>query len=822
MKGGRKMKFARVIVGMNNPETDRVFDYRIPEKFEDIAIQGMRVIVPFGKKNAKTEGYILSLSNESEISQEKLKDLLEILDEGKPIFTPAMLRLAEWMKDKYFCTLNQCLQAIMPSGIRTKSVWYASLTDRKDIPKCGKMEQAVLDALADMGGAAELTEMEKIFGRGCKSILQQLQKKNVISLKQRLLRSDFKIEKRFFSINFNATLLENAIKKAQQDKRLQGQKMLFDLLLEKGECSMEEIKGKGINDSPVKTLLAKGMIQERREEKKRAVFSLDDYEKTPPFHPTSQQANALAVIEKQLIIPVKKPILLHGITGSGKTEIYMQSIAKVLAMGKQAVVLVPEISLTPQMMERFISRFGAAVSITHSRLSAGERLDQWKKAREGEVSVIIGPRSALFMPFSNLGMIIVDEVHENSYISDITPKYDAREAAKMLAEDTGAVLIMGSATPDLVTYHKAVMGEYLLLELTERTGGGFLPQMHIVDMRKELEEGNRSSFSRVLQQEIAKNLEKGEQTMLFLNRRGFATFVSCRSCGHVMRCRDCNISYTYHAKENALMCHYCGKTVENPKTCPVCGSKYIRYFGTGTQKIEDEARRLFPKAKILRMDLDTTSGKGSHNRILEAFRHGQADILVGTQMIAKGHDFPNVSLVGIMAADTSLNTGSFYASENTFQLITQAGGRAGRVNDTGRVYVQTYQPKHYAITHAAKQDYKGFYGEEILLRHMMGYPPFGAFFSVLVSGQNAQETVLAAEGLGRLFQEENQDGSFFIMGPVAAVLSKFRGEFRQRILIQGKEEEALAQFVVRIVEKAKKNTKKEIYFNLTPNPMNIV
>ena len=816
------MKFARVIVGMNSPETDRVFDYRIPEKFTDIVVQGVRVIVPFGRRNTKTEGYILSLSNESEVPLEKCKDLIEILDDGKPIFTPTMLRLAEWMKGKYFCTLSQCLQAIMPTGIRTKSVWYVTPNKLAEMPKCNEKEQAVLGALREMGGVAELTEMEKVLGSGAKNAIQQLQKKNVISLKQRLLRSEYKNEKRYFSINFSSPLLEKARNKAEEDKRLSGQKKLFDLLMEKGECTIEEIKSNGITDSPVKTLLSKGILLERREERKRAVFSLEDYEKTTPFHPTAEQASALREIETQLTKTDKKPILLHGITGSGKTEIYMQSIAKTLDMGKQAVVLVPEISLTPQIMERFISRFGEVVSVTHSRLSTGERLDQWKKARDGEISVIIGPRSALFMPFSNLGMVIVDEVHENSYISDITPKYDAREVAKKLAEETGSVLIMGSATPDLETYHRAVQGDYLLLELTERTGGGFLPQMHIVDMCCEMEEGNRSPFSRELQEEIRKNLNKGEQTMLFLNRRGYATFVSCRSCGHVMKCPECNISYTYHAKEDILMCHYCGKTVENPKVCPVCGSKYIRYFGAGTQKIEDEARRLFPKARILRMDLDTTTRKDSHSKILESFRNGQADILVGTQMIAKGHDFPNVSLVGIMAADSSLNTGNFYASENTFQLITQAGGRAGRADDTGRVYIQTYQPKHYCITHAAQQDYKGFFEEEILLREMMGYPPFGVFFSIIISGQNEKEMIMAAENLGRILQEINQDNRFLIMGPMPATLSKFRGEFRQRVLIQGTEEDGIVSFALRCVEKAKKTAKKEIRFNLTLNPLNIV
>ncbi|WP_352400249.1 primosomal protein N' [Anaerotignum sp.] len=816
------MKFARVIIGMNSPEIDRVFDYRIPERYEGIALQGVRVIVPFGRKNTKTEGYILSLSEDSEVLPEKLKDITEVLDGGKPIFTPTMLKLAEWMKEKYFCTMNQCLQAIMPTGIRTKSIWYVSINKANELQGYNQAERIVLDTLQEMGAEVELKELEKVLGQGAKNVLQELQRKNMIHLKQRLLRSDYKKEKRYYSIDSASPLLENTRKKAQQDKRLLGQQKIIELLMEKGECTLEEIKSYGISDSPIKTLLCKGILLERREEGKREVFSLENYEKTQPFHPTTEQAKALEAIEAQLLEPKKRPILLHGITGSGKTEIYMQSIAKTLALGKQAVVLVPEISLTPQIMERFISRFGKVVSITHSRLSAGERLDQWKKARDGEISVMIGPRSALFMPFSNLGMVIVDEVHENSYISDITPKYDAREVAKQLAKETGSVFIMGSATPDIVTYHRAVKGEYLLLELKERTGGGCLPKMHIVDMCRELEDGNRSPFSRVLQEEMGKNLKKGQQTMLFLNRRGYATFVSCRSCGHVMRCPECNISYTYHGKEGDLICHYCGKTEKTPKVCPVCNSKYIRYFGAGTQKIEEEAKRLFPEARILRMDLDTTLKKDSHSKILQSFRDGEADILVGTQMIAKGHDFPNVTLVGVVAADSSLNTGNFYAPENTFQLITQAGGRAGRADDTGRVYIQTYQPKHYCITNAAKQDYEGFYKEEILLREMMGYPPFGIFFSIVISGQNEKETMDGAESLGRILEAENELGNFFIMGPVPATLSKFRGEFRQRVLIQGTNEAELILFARKGVENCKKINKKEIRFNLTLNPMNIV
>ena len=816
------MKFAKVIVGINHAETDRVFDYVIPEGLFALAVPGVRVIVPFGRRNTKTEGYLLSLSDESEIASARLKELMEVLDDGKPMFTPSMLSFARWMKETYFCTLSQCLQAIMPAGTKTKSSWLITLGDDRVFEKATQGEKAILEQLAEMGGSAQLRELEKSFGAGFETMVRQLQKKDMVSLKQRIQRSEYKKEERFFALEVTSPNFLQLKEKAEKDKRLLGQKKLFQLFEGKKEVSLEEIRNEEIGDSALRTLLTKGIIIERRQEKKRAVFSIEEYAGTTPFEPTAEQADALRQIEGQMAQKDKKPILLHGITGSGKTEIYMQSIAKVLAMGKQAVVMVPEISLTPQMMERFISRFGEVVSITHSRLSQGERYDQWKKARDGEISVIIGPRSALFMPFSDLGMIIVDEVHDNSYISDVTPKLDAREGAKALAKITGATLLMGSATPEVTDYHKALEGEYLLLELKERTGGGALPHMHIVDMRRELEEGNRSAFSRALQKEIGSNLEQGHQTMLFLNRRGFSTFVSCRSCGHVMRCPDCGISYTYHAKENALVCHYCGRTAETPKLCPACGSKYIRYFGTGTQKIEEEAKRLFPQARILRMDLDTTLRKDSHARILETFRKGQADILIGTQMIAKGHDFPRVTLVGIMAADTSLNTGSFYAAENTFQLITQAGGRAGRTEQGGRVYLQTYQPKHYAIIHGAEQNYKGFYDEEILLRQMMGYPPFGTFVSALISGENEGETVAAAEALGALLQEENIEKKFMIMGPMPATLIKFRGEFRHRILVQGAEENALAQFVLAGVERGKKLAKKGIHFNLTRNPLNVV
>ena len=452
--------------------------------------------------------------------------------------------------------------------------------------------------------------------------------------------------------------------------------------------------------------------------------------------------------------------------------------------------------------------------MTHSRLSLGERLDQWRKARDGEISIIIGPRSALFMPFSNLGVIVMDECHESSYISDVTPKYHTREVARKLSELTGALLVMGSATPDIDSYHRAVTGEFLLLQLKERTKGSRLPEVFVTDMRKELEDGNRSAFGLPLQQAIRENLEKGQQTMLFLNRRGYSTFVSCRKCGGVLTCPSCNVSYTYHASDKALVCHYCGKEVPVPKTCPSCGSHYIRYFGTGTQKIEEETRRLFPEASVLRMDADTTTGKNGHARILELFGKGKADILIGTQMIAKGHDFPNVTLVGILAADLSLNLGTYQAAENCFQLITQAAGRAGRGELPGQVFIQTYQPENHAIRMAAAQDYGGFYQEEILLRQAMEYPPFSHIFSVLITGEMEQEVILAAQRLGAFMNHYAERAGCTVVGPAPAPLPKFRGEFRWQIFAKGTDAERLKAFALYTVEQTKKDVSREIRLHL--------
>ena len=477
--------------------------------------------------------------------------------------------------------------------------------------------------------------------------------------------------------------------------------------------------------------------------------------------------------------------LIHGVTGSGKTEVYMEIISQVIARGRQVIVLIPEIALTYQTVNRFYDRFGDRVSILNSRMSDGERYDQSLRAKNGEIDIIIGPRSALFTPFKNLGLIIIDEEHEGSYKSEITPKYHATMVARKRAELNNAFVILGSATPSLESYQKGISGEYKLFSLTKRAKEAALPKIWIVDLREELKEKNRSIFSRKLKELIMDRLEKKEQIMLFINRRGFSGFVSCRSCGHVMKCNHCDISLTYHI-QGKLLCHYCGYEEAMPKICPACGSKYIASFGTGTQKVEEMVRREFPEARVLRMDTDTTKNKGGHQKILEAFAEHKADILVGTQMIVKGHDFPLVSLVGIIAADLSLYAGDFRAAERTFQLLSQAAGRAGRDAIPGEVVIQTYNPDHYSITTAAEGNYQEFYEQEMLYRQLMQYPPAANILLLLVSSKDEEKVDKAIVYAGEVLKEysnQNQH-SFKVIGPAPATIAKAKDIYRRVIYIK--------------------------------------
>ena len=485
--------------------------------------------------------------------------------------------------------------------------------------------------------------------------------------------------------------------------------------------------------------------------------------------------------------------LIHGITGSGKTEVYMQIVEEMVRRGRQAIVLIPEIALTYQTLLRFYRRFGSRVSVMNSTLSPGEKYDQCERAKNGEIDVIIGPRSALFTPFPKLGVIIMDEEHENSYKSEATPKYHARETAARLAGMCGASLVLGSATPSMEAYYRAQSGEYKLYTLKERLTGGQLPTVYTIDLRQELKQGNRSIFSRKLQELLADRLQKGEQSILFLNRRGYAGFISCRACGHVMKCPHCDVSLSEH-KGGRLICHYCGYSEPKPSACPKCGSRYISGFKAGTQQIEEKLRELFPDVRTLRMDGDTTKTKDSYEQILSAFSNREADVLIGTQMIVKGHDFPGVTLVGVLAADLSLGANDYRAGERTFQLLTQAVGRAGRGALPGEAVIQTYQPEHYAVTYAAKQDYEGFYNEEILYRELGGYPPAAHMLAVQIFAREESRGQLLAEALaecvrGKMSAERGQERKdaaqtggerdrMQIIGPAPAAIGRINDIFR--------------------------------------------
>ena len=543
--------------------------------------------------------------------------------------------------------------------------------------------------------------------------------------------------------------------------------------------------------SALKALVDKGAVALVERERRRTPHALHDGARTEDPALLPEQARAVERLTAALSGGGR--FLLHGVTGSGKTEVYIRLIRRALEAGRSAIVLVPEIALTPQMVAWLHGRFGGDAAVLHSALSSGERFDEWRRIRSGEARVVIGARSAVFAPVKNLGVIVVDEEHETTYQSDHRPRYDAREVAWKRADQNGAVLLLGSATPSITTYMRAMPGvrpenRLSLIELRQRANGRPMPEVEVVDMRGEFERGNHSIFSARLASELRRCLDDGHQAMLFINRRGHSTFVSCRACGYVVKCDQCDVSMTWHQAENALRCHYCGKTLPPPTRCPKCGSKYIKYFGAGTQKVQEEVRRLFPDARVARMDVDTTREKDAHERILNRFRGGEANVLVGTQMIAKGLDFPNVALVGVVAADLSLNLPDYRSVERTFQLITQVAGRAGRADVPGRVVVQTYEPEHYGIRLAAAQDYRAFYTRESAHRRAALYPPFTAIARIIYSGRDAEAVQAAARDaeakLGEYLDATGARGDTVQLGAMEAPIRMIRGDARWQVLLK--------------------------------------
>lgn len=809
--------FAQIIMSVSRKEIDRIFHYGIPDSLSHLVKKGSRVIIPFGNGNKPIEGYVIGFDKNSDVPLDKIKFIVEVLDDEN-IFDKELIELADFIKNKYFCTMSQCLQTIMPAGIKTKTLKFVNLiVSDFDNYNLNDKELFLIDFLKKNDGVYNYDTLLKEKSEA-KNVVNSLIKKNVAEISNKMAKKNLAKMIKYIEI---ANLNESDVEILKLSKRLHNQLLIVEHLIENKKVKLTTLKADlNVSDSSIKGLESKGFVKIIKEQEKRDAFDYLEFDKISHFVPNEEQQEAIDFIKNDIDNEYEKPILLYGITGSGKTEIYIQTIDYCLSQNKQAIVLVPEISLTPQMVTRFVERFGNKVTVTHSKLTAAERFDQWSKAKNGEVSVVVGPRSAIFTPFSELGIIVIDEEHDGSYKSEMTPKYETKEVAKFRAKFNNATLILGTATPAVETYYKAMNKDYNILSLTKRATNSDLPEVFIKDMREELDNGNKSIFSEDLFKAISENLEKKEQTILFLNKRGHSSFVSCRKCGETIMCSNCNVSYTYHSNNQKLICHYCGKTIENPKVCPSCSSKYIKYFGIGTEKLQAEISKAFPSATVIRLDLDTAK-KGISN-ILNEFSSGNADILVGTQMIAKGHHFPKVSLVGIVAADISLNTGDYKACENTFSLVTQVAGRAGREKLAGRVFVQTYTPENYSLQCAKNHDYVEFYNKEIMLRKMLNYPPFTNIFHIMFLSKSEDDTIKYIFIFNDILKHYNKDDSFEILGPAPAKISKIKNEYRWQIIVKYEEEERLRNYVlycVKFFEEKFKN--RNLLINLSLNPYNI-
>ncbi|MCI0764604.1 primosomal protein N' [Bacillus sp. TL12] len=797
------MKFASVIVDVPARQTDRPFDYVIPKKWEDIVQTGMRVVVPFGPR--KLQGFIIEIKDSVDVESKKLKALHEILD-VTPVLNEELLKIGFWLTDETLCYTISAFQVMLPTAIK------ATYKKRLQLHK----PEEVAPEIRDWFQGKEAIDWEEIathphmyrtiqkeITNGTIEVIYKVKDK-VQKKKQRVVQPELPQEQ------LEAAAFELKSKK-QQDVLYYFVENYHSVAL---KTLTEELQ---ITDAPVKSLVKKGLLLEKYVEVYRNPYDDEAFEQTKPFPLTDEQNQVITPILSSIENETYNPFLLYGVTGSGKTEVYLQSIAAVLKKGKEAIVLVPEIALTPQMVDRFKGRFGSQVAVLHSALSVGEKYDEWRKILRKEVKVVVGARSAVFAPFENLGIIIIDEEHESSYKQEDNPKYHARDVAVWRGQYHNCPIVLGSATPTLESFARAKKGVYELLTMQKRMNEQELPTVEIVDMREELRDGNRSMFSKLLHEKIADRLNKKEQMVLFLNRRGHSTFVMCRDCGYVVQCPHCDISLTYHKMNHRLKCHYCSYEENMPTACPACNSSHIRFFGTGTQKVEEEITKLFPEARVIRMDVDTTSRKGMHEKLLKAFGEEKADILLGTQMIAKGLDFPKVTLVGVLTADTMLHLPDFRASEKTYQLLTQVSGRAGRHELPGEVVIQTYTPEHYSVELAKNQQYDVFFEQEMQMRKMRQYPPYYYVALVTVSHPELLKAVQVTEKIVSYLRTHCLQQTM-VLGPVASAIPRIKDRYRYQCMIKYKREPNLKYVLKMVNEHYQAEMQKDLQISIDFNP----
>ncbi|PKR78569.1 primosomal protein N' [Halalkalibacillus sediminis] len=784
------MRIANVVIDVAASSIDSLFDYEIPSSLEDVVKPGVRVIVPFGPR--KVMGFVVSLSDQSEIS--KLREVESVLD-YTPIFTEELIHLSKWMQETTLCFRISAMQAMLPAVFKAtyeKEVWM--LAEDEEFPE----EWKNVSQGREVFPFQEVEESSVSPHQVTKLVQEEL-----IDIKYNVQRKDQVKTVTYVEPAVEEYVLQEHLEQLSGNARKQREVLAF--MTEHYEAvELKKLQNElNITKSPIQKLVSEKLLRFTKKEIYRDPFKNHVIEQSYPLNLTKKQQTVIEPIIQNINNNQHEMFLLHGVTGSGKTEIYLQSIQRVLEKGQEAIVLVPEISLTPQMVHRFKSRFGDEVAVLHSGLSKGEKYDEWRKIHRNEVRVVVGARSAIFAPFENLGIIIIDEEHENTYKQEDYPKYHARDVAKFRGTYHKCPVVLGSATPTLETYARALKGVYHLLSLDERINEQELPSIDVVDMRLELQKGNRTMFSDLLVEKIQERLERKEQIVLLLNRRGYSSFVMCRECGETIHCDNCDISMTYHQKKNQLKCHYCNDVKPMPQRCPKCESDAIRFFGTGTQKVEEALLQQFEQARVIRMDVDTTSRKGSHEKLLNEFGRGEADILLGTQMIAKGLDFENVTLVGVIAADAILHLPDFRASEKTFQLLTQVSGRAGRHELPGEVVVQSYTPDHYSIELASQYDFESFFKKEMQLRKRFSYPPYYFLALINISHDNHVQVVETAQEIAGILAEKLSQESL-LMGPTPSPMLRIKNRYRYQCMIKYKRREEVDQALREVLEKFKK------------------
>lgn len=785
---------ARVVVNSSSRAPDKFYDYLVPCEFENRIFIGSKVKVSFGSHNNIVEAYVMDIK---QISRAKrLKSIIDVYDR---VFDDEMSELIKWLRDECVCRYIDVIKTVVPSGTVNKPVEVLVLSASADADN-----NDILKTLSRLGGECEINTFHSYFDDDITRKLKQLIDNGSISTKW-VDRID--IKDKTVSVAQCIVDSDEIEETVDELKKLRAytQARMLDLLSTTEYLSLADlVQFADGSYSAIRALKSKGYIAVKDIVVSRSPVSETKRDEKKTL--TSEQQNVFNEIKTAVLSGEYSQFLLHGVTGSGKTEVYMQSIEECINIGKRALMLVPEIALTPQTVARFTARFGKRIAVLHSGLSLGERYDEWKRIRDKEADIVIGARSAVFAPINNVGIIIIDEEHEQSYKSEMVPRYNTSDVAKFRAKQYDAVLLSASATPKIESYYKAVNSDAKLLEITKRVNEGIMPTVDIIDMRSELSKGNNSILSEKLKNEIEINLNNKEQTILFLNRRGFSTFVSCRSCGFVAECPHCSVSLTYHKYNNTLRCHYCGYTIENYTSCPSCNSKLIRYFGGGTQKVEEEVKRLFPNASTIRMDIDTIGRKEGHSKILEKFEKENIDILIGTQMVAKGLDFPNVTLVGVVAADTSLHVDDFRSSERTFSLLEQVIGRAGRAAKPGRAIIQTYSPEHQAITLAAEHSYKEFYNSEIKLRNAMWYPPFCDMITIGFQGPSEQVVRSCANTYAKaLLKLAEVKSNARMIGPIRASVSKIKNKYRWQIILKVKNNKKILSALSESMQVCRKN-----------------